>query len=124
MSEPVLPQPTAGELLERMLQGVFNEPDPQRRAEVIAEVFSADVVFVDAEHTVTGRAELAATVTGLLAQGPGLVFTPAGPFRGVGDLGMRPWRLGPPGGESVLGGLDVAQVVDGRIARLWTVLDA
>ena len=112
------------ELLERMLQGVFNEPDADRRAAVIDEVFAADVVFTDDERTVTGRAALAATVGGLLAQGPGLVFTPAGPFRGVGDLGMRSWRLGPPGGEPVLGGLDVAQVVDGRIARLWTMLDA
>ncbi|MBB3677582.1 nuclear transport factor 2 family protein [Modestobacter versicolor] len=111
------------ELLERMLDGVFNEPDPQRRAAVIAEVFSEDVVFVDDEQAVTGRDALAATVTGLLAQGPGFVFTPAGPFRGVGDLGMRPWSLGPPGAAPVLGGLDVAQVVDGRIARLWTVLD-
>ena len=115
--------PTAAELLERMLQGVFNEADPQRRAAVIAEVFAEDVVFVDGERTVTGREELAATVTELLAQGPGLVFTPAAAFRGVGDLGMRPWRLGPPGGEPVLGGLDVVQVADGRIARLWTVLD-
>lgn len=114
----------AGDLLERMLQDVFNEPDPQRRAAAIDEVFTDDVVFVDADRTVTGREELAATVTGLLAQGPGLVFTPAGPLRGVGDLGMRPWRLGPPGGEPVLGGLDVVQVVDGRIARLWTVLDS
>ena len=111
-------------LLERMLEDVFNEPDPQRRAAAVAEVFADDVVFTDDGRTVRGREELAATVTGLLAQGPGLVFTPAGPFRGVGDLGMRPWRLGPPGAEPVLGGLDVAQVVDGRIARLWTVLDS
>ncbi|WP_216870435.1 nuclear transport factor 2 family protein [Modestobacter excelsi] len=116
-------EPTSEQLLERMLQGVFNEPDPQHRAEVIAEVFAADVVFVDGERTVTGQEELAAAVTGLLAQGPGLVFTPAGPFRGVGDLGLRPWRLGPPGGEPVLGGLDVAQTAAGRITRLWTVLD-
>jgi hypothetical protein len=115
---------TSADLLEQMLQGVFNEPDADRRAGVIDEVFAADVVFTDDERTVTGRAALAATVTGLLAQGPGLVFTPAGRFRGVGDLGMRPWRLGPPGGEPVLAGLDVAQVVDGRIARLWTVVDA
>jgi hypothetical protein len=117
-------EPRSEQLLERMLQGVFNEPDAQRRADVIAEVFAPDVVFVDGERAVRGREELAAAVTGLLAQGPGLVFTPAGPFRGVGDLGMRSWRLGPPGGEPVLGGLDVATVVDGRIARLWTVLDA
>jgi hypothetical protein len=116
--------PGAAELLERMLQDVFNEPAPQRRAAAIAEVFSDDVVFVDGERTVRGREELAATVTGLLAQGSGLVFTPAGPFRGVGDLGMRSWHLGPPGAEPVLGGLDVVQVADGRIDRLWTVLDA
>ena len=113
----------AEHLLDRMLQEVFNEPDADRRAAVIAEVFTADVVFVDDERSVTGRDELAATVTGLLAQGPGLVFTPAGPFRGVGDLGMRSWRLGPPGGEPVLAGVDVALVADGRIARLWTALD-
>jgi hypothetical protein len=115
--------PTAVALLERMIEGVFNEPDPQRRAAVIAEVFTEDVVFTDAERTVTGHAGLGATVTGLLAQGPGLVFTPSGPFRGVGDLGMRSWRLGRPGGETVLGGLDIAQVVDGRIARLWTIIE-
>ena len=114
----------AEELLARMVAEVFNQPDADRRAAAIDEVFAPDVVFVDAEREVTGREELAATVTGLLAQGPGLVFTPAGSFRGVGDMGMRSWRLGPPGGEPVLGGLDVAQVVDGRIARLWTVLDA
>ena len=116
--------PTAVALLERMIEGVFNEPDAERRAAVIAEIFTEDVVFTDAERTVTGHAALRDTVTGLLAQGPGLVFTPSGPFRGVGDLGMRSWRLGPPGGDSVLGGLDVTQVVDGRIARLWTIIEA
>ncbi|GAA4311951.1 hypothetical protein GCM10023162_17640 [Klenkia terrae] len=115
--------PTAEELLGRMISGVFNEPDPQRRGSVIAEVFTEDVVFSDAERTVTGQRALADTVSGLLAQGPGFVFVPEGPYRGVADLGMRAWRLGPPGGDPVLGGLVVAQVVDGRIAHLWTVLD-
>jgi SnoaL-like domain len=117
-------EPLAEQLLERMVQEVFNEPDPQRRAAVIAEIFAEDVVFVDPDTTVTGRAALTGTVTELLARAPGFVFTPAGPFRGVGDLGTRPWRLGPAGGDPVLGGLDVVQVVDGRIARLWTVLDS
>lgn len=114
---------SAAELLERMVQEVFNEPDPGRRAVVIGEIFTEDVVFTDPGTVVTGRADLATAVTGLLAQGPGFVFTAAGPFRGVADLGLRPWRLGPPGGDPVLGGLDVVEVVDGRIARLWTMLD-
>jgi hypothetical protein len=114
---------TPEQLLDRMLHEVFDEPDADRRAAVIAEVFTADTAFVDAERSVRGRTELAAEVTGLLAQGPGLVFTPTGSFRGVGDLGMRSWALGPPGGDPVLRGLDVVHVVDGRIARLWTLLD-
>jgi hypothetical protein len=122
MPDPLVPGPE--ELLERMVADVFNQPDADRRAAVIAELFTSDVEFTDPERTVRGRDELAATVSGLLAQGPGLVFVHAGPFRGVGDLGMRSWRLGPPGGEPVLGGLDVVTVVDGRIARLWTLIDA
>jgi len=114
---------TAEQLLERMLQDVFNEPDADRRAAAIDEVFAEDVVFADPGATVTGRADLAAAITGLLAQGPGFVFVPAGPFRGIGDLGLRSWHLGPPGAEPVLGGLDVVEVVDGRIAKLWTMLD-
>jgi hypothetical protein len=111
------------ELLERMLQDVFNEPDAERRSAVIVELFTEDIVFTDPEMTVSGRTELAAAITGLLAQGPGFVFSPAGDFRGVGDLGIRPWRLGPPGADAVLGGTDVVEVVDGRISKLWTMLD-
>ena len=113
------------ELMERMLQGVFNEPDPQRREAAIAETFAEDVVFTDPEGSVTGRAALAAKVTELLAQGPGFVFTHDGPLREIpGTLGVRAWRLGPADGPSVLGGLDVAVVRDGLIATLYTVLDA
>ena len=122
MTDPVEPVAGAAELIERMLQEVFNEPDPERRATAIAEVFSADVVFTDPERTVRGRDDLAEAVTGLLAQGPGFRFTHAGPYRGVGDLGMRAWALGPPGGEPVLHGLDVAVVTDNEISALWTML--
>jgi hypothetical protein len=113
----------AAELLERMVQDVFNEPDAQRRSAVIAELFTEDVVFTDPGAIVTGRTELASAVTGLLEQGPGFVFSPSGDFRGVGNLGIRSWKLGPPGAEPVLGGMDVIEVVDGRIAKLWTMLD-
>jgi SnoaL-like domain len=106
-----------------MVEGVFNEPDPARREAVIAEVFAEDVVFTDPDATVSGWTALAATVTGLLEQSPGFRFTANGPAREVGDLGMRPWRLGPPDGDPVASGLDVAQVTDGRISRLWTLLE-
>jgi hypothetical protein len=118
------PVASVAELMERMLQDVFNEPDPARRDAAIAETFTEDVVFEDAEGTVAGRAALAAKVTELLAQGPGFVFVHDGPLREIPEtLGVRAWRLGPPGGSAVLGGLDVAVVCDGLIATLYSVLD-
>jgi hypothetical protein len=115
----------AARLLDQMVADVFNEHDADRRAAAIEELFAEDVVFTDPDRTVRGRDDLAAVVTGLLAQGaPDFTFTHVGPFRGVGDLGMRAWSLGPTGGDAVAGGLDVVLAVDGRIARLWTMLDA
>jgi hypothetical protein len=88
---------SVAELMERMLQDVFNEPDPARRDAAIAETFTEDVVFRDAEGTVAGRAALAAKVTELLAQGPGFVFVHDGPLREIPEtLGVRAWRLGHP----------------------------
>jgi hypothetical protein len=121
MTDPTTP---ASELLERMLQNVFNEQDPDRRASAIEELFAEGVVFTDPDRVVRGRDDLTSTVTALLAEGPGFVFTPNGPFQGVGDLGMRRWSLGPAGEPAVVGGLDVVRVADGRIAELWTILDA
>jgi hypothetical protein len=115
---------SASELLERMIQQVFNEPDPARRAKVIAELFTEDVVFTDAEGTVHGRDDLAATVTRLLGGAPGFVFSHTGSFSGIGDLGMRPWALAPAGGEPVARGLDIVLLQENRIARLWTLLEA
>jgi hypothetical protein len=118
------PAAEAAQLLERMVADVFNEHDPDRRAAAIGELFTDDVAFTDPDRTVHGRDGLATVVTGLLAEGaPDFTFTHAGPFRGVGELGMRAWSLGPAGGDAVAGGLDVILVAGGRIAHLWTVLD-
>jgi hypothetical protein len=114
---------TTAELLERMVQGVFDEPDPDRRTAVIEEIFTVEVIFTDPHATVVGREALGAAVTALRERVGAARFTPAGPVREVGDLGMRPWRLGVEGQEPVGSGLDVVLVLDGRIARLWTFLD-
>jgi hypothetical protein len=113
---------TAPELLDRMVEEVFNESDPEKRSAAIGELFTEQMVFTDTHRSARGRDEFAATVTDLLAEGPGFVFTHTGPYRGVGELGMREWSLGPVGAQPVVAGLDVVLVEDGRIARLWTIL--
>lgn len=108
-----------------MLEQVFNQADASQRAAAIHDLFTEDITFTDADRTVVGRERLVEAVSGLLAEGPpDFRFVHNGPFRGVHDMGMRAWSLGPLGGSPVAGGLDVVTVVDGRIAQLWTVLDA
>lgn len=111
------------ELVHRMVTDVFNERNAHRRAEAIAAVFADNVVFVDPEGTVTGLAALAEKVHALLEGAPGFVFRLAGPIQEVADLGLDRWQFGPPGADPVVRGTDVAIVADGRIVRLYTMID-
>jgi hypothetical protein len=110
------------DLMRANLLGVFNERDPARRREVIATIYAPEVEFADPEGTVTGHDALDAKAQGLLDASPGFVFTPAGSVHVVDDLGYLPWQFGPEGEPPSVRGADVALVVDGRIARLYTLL--
>ncbi len=110
------------DLMRTQLFEVFNERDPQRRRAVIDRLYDPAVVFSDPEETVTGVDALDAKAQGLLDQAPGFVFAADGPVLVSDDLGHAAWRFGPEGGEPVVRGIDMAQVKDGRIVRLYTVL--
>ena len=113
----------AADVVERMVSNVFNERDARLREAAIEDVFAADVVFSDPEGTVTGRDAVAEKVDALLAGAPGFVFRLVEPVQDVADLGLDRWAFGPSDGEPVVRGTDVALVVDGKIARLYTVVD-
>ena len=123
-----MPAPQTGavaRLMEQNLLEVFNERDPARRAAVVEAIYAEDVVFHDPEGSVTGRAALDAKAAALLDGAPGFVFSPRGPvYESAGSLGALAWQFGPPGGEPVARGLDVALVRDGLIHTLHTVLDS
>jgi len=123
-----VPAPQTGavaRLMEQNLLEVFNERDPARRAAVVEAIYAEDVVFHDPEGSVTGRAALDAKAAALLDGAPGFVFSPRGPvYESAGSLGALAWQFGPPGGEPVARGLDVALVRDGLIHTLHTVLDS
>jgi hypothetical protein len=111
------------DLVTRMVNDVFSEHDADRRAAAIDDVFAVDVVFSDADGTVHGRDAVAEKVEALLAGAPGFVFSLRAPAQEVTDLGIDRWQFGPVDGEPVVRGTDVALVVEGRIARLYTVID-
>lgn len=110
------------ELMITNLLQVFGERDAARRRAVIAETYTADVVFADPDGSVTGHDALDAKAQALLDAAPGFVFAADGVVRQSQDLGHLAWTFGPAGGDPVAAGIDVAVVEEGRIARLWTLL--
>ena len=113
---------TISRLMEANLLGVFNERDAGRRAAVINTIYSPDVRWTDDEGSTVGREALDAKATALQSQMQGLVFTKAGPVYQTRGLGYMAFELGPPGGEPVACGFDVAVVRNELISELYTVI--
>lgn len=113
---------SVAELTRANLLEVFGEHDPDRRAEVIARIFTEDVVFSDPDEVVVGRDALGAKAQRLTEIGPGFEFTQAGPIYENHDLGYVAWNFGPEGKPPVVQGIDLCFVEGGRIAKLYTII--
>lgn len=111
-------------LLRGNLARVFNERDSARREAAISELFVANPVMYEPDNVVEGRAAISAVAGALLQQfGPDFHFTPVGNAVGHHGMGVLHWEAGPQGGPVAVTGADMAEVVDGRISRLWVLLD-
>ncbi|WP_257167729.1 nuclear transport factor 2 family protein [Bradyrhizobium sp. SRS-191] len=111
-------------LLRSNLNRVFNERDPAKRAEAIAELFVETPIMFEPTNIVSGRAEISRVAGDLLQQfGPDFVFVPVAAAVGHHGMAHLPWQAGPKDGPVAVTGADVAEIVDGRIARLWVLLN-
>lgn len=110
-------------LMEANLLAVFDERDPQRRAAAIADTYAEDVQWIDDDGTVVGHDQLNAKAAELQEKLTGLHFVKAGPVRQTRGLGFLAWEVRTPDDAAVASGFDVAEIADGRIVRLWTVLN-
>ncbi|MFE5288833.1 nuclear transport factor 2 family protein [Nocardia sp. NPDC056611] len=110
------------ELMRRNLLDVFNEPDPDRRAAVIAETYTRDVVWHEPDRINQGRTEFERRAAEMLTDNPDWVFWPAGPASGLDDIGHLGFHYGPPDRPPMVSGMDIARVEDGRIAELYTIV--
>ena len=112
-------------LMSRSLLDVFNERDPERRADAIAEVYSPSIRFYEQDEVVSGTGALSQRVQQLLdGTPPDWVFVPAGNISVNHDLGRLSWALGPEGAAPVVTGTDIAIAAPGRIQALYVFLDA
>ncbi|MFE2409036.1 nuclear transport factor 2 family protein [Kitasatospora sp. NPDC059408] len=114
---------TVADLMRRNLLAVFNEPDPVRRAAVIAGTYAEDVVWHEPDRVVRGRAALAQRAAELREETPDWVFEPDGPVSVNDDLGHLGFRFGPAGRPPVVTGMDIAHCKDGVIVELYTFVD-
>lgn len=111
------------DLMERNLLEVFGQTDSARRAEAIAQLYTADCTFFEAEEEVAGREALNAKVGAILKDVPRLEFRAVTPAQVNHNLGRLHWRLGPAGAKPVVTGMDIAVFESGRIRALYTFLD-
>jgi hypothetical protein len=112
------------ELMLVNLFAVFSERDAGRRLKAIAANYTEDVIWSDPEATTHGHEALNERAQKLLDGMPDFVFTAAGPVHVTRDLGHLAFNLGVPEQPPAVSGFDVAQVRDGRIAVLYTLVAA
>ena len=112
------------ELMLMNLFAVFNERDPERRLNAIAANYTEDVIWTDPERTVFGREALNERAQELLHNLPDFVFRAAGPVHVLRDLGHLAFIHGPLEQPPAITGYDVALIRDGRIAVLYTLVNA
>lgn len=117
-------EPDFNALLGSNLARVFNERDSARREAAISELFVANPIMYDPDAVLEGRAAISAVAGALLERfGPDFRFTPVGNAVGHHGMGVLHWEAGPQGGPVAVTGADMAEVVDGRISRLWVLLN-
>jgi hypothetical protein len=117
-------EPDYDHLLRSNLERVFNERDERKRAAALEDLFVAEPTLYEPTGIVSGRAAVSAVAGTLLEQfGSTFRFTPEGDAVGHHGLGLLHWQGGPTDGPFAITGMDAAEIVDGRIARLWVLLN-
>ncbi|MGX4804460.1 nuclear transport factor 2 family protein [Bradyrhizobium guangdongense] len=117
-------EPDYDRLLRSNLERVFNERNAARRSAAVAELFGADPVMFEPANVVRGQSAIVDAAGQLLAQfGADFAFVPIGNAVGHHGLARLSWQAGPRIGPVAVTGTDVAEIVDGRIARLWVLLN-
>ncbi|USU02720.1 nuclear transport factor 2 family protein [Pseudomonas siliginis] len=112
-------------LLRANLQRVFNERDAQKRIAAVQELFADAPTMYEPAGIVTGQAAISAVAGALLDQfGPDFAFVAEGTAVGHHGLGYLRWHAGPGDGPVIVSGVDVAEISEGKIVRLWVLLDA
>lgn len=111
-------------LLRANLEQVFNERDDTKRAAAIAALYTQAPVMYEPSRPVHGQDAICRVASDLLKQfGPTFRFRAEGVAVGHHGMATLRWTAGEPDVPPVVQGFDTAEILDGRIARLWVLID-
>jgi hypothetical protein len=112
-------------LLRANAKRVFSEPRLEQRLAALKELWAENGVLVENEQVVTGWDAVSGSVGALLKMlPPGTTFEAEGTAAGHHGLGRLRWRAVDSAGKPLgVTGTDIALVKDGRIAKLYVILD-
>jgi hypothetical protein len=117
-------EPDYDSLLRANLERVFNERDATKRDLAVGELFVAEPVLYEPTSSVLGRAAISEAAGKVQERfGPDFGFVPEGPAIGHHGFACLRWHAGPKGGAIAVTGMDAAEIVDGKIARLWVLVN-
>lgn len=104
---------------------IWNETDPDRRRELIAQTWTEDASYLDPHFSSDGHAAIDAMVAGVHEQFPGARFELAGDPDHHNDRVRFTWHLdGPNGAGRIATGIDFATVSDdGRLRAVTGFLE-
>lgn len=111
-------------LLRANLERVFHERDDTKRALAMNELLTEAPVMYERDRPVQGQDAISRVAGDLLKQfGPTFRFRADGV--GLGHHGMAPlrWTAGEADLPATVPGFDTAEIVEGRIARLWVLIE-
>jgi hypothetical protein len=98
-------------VVERYIE-MWNEGDPERRRELVAQTVTEDATYLDPVMTGEGIDGIAAMIGAAQGQFPGLRFSLAEAPDAHHDRVRFTWSLGQDGGDPVAVGLDFATLAD------------
>lgn len=114
----------ASVLMHSNLIEIFGQRDSARRQEAMRRTYAGNVEFTDPEGSVHGYDAVEKQVQKVLDNAPrSFEFVPDGPLYLLADRrAALPWAFGPVEGPAAARGIDIADIQDGRITRLLTLL--
>jgi SnoaL-like domain len=112
----------AADLLHANLHEVFSERERDKRRAAIERTYAEDVKFIDPDGESVGREALDDRAQKILDDAPAEFVLEEDGLKYVGpDIGVMPWRFGPPG-SPVVRGIDILTVSNGSVSAVRTLI--